>query len=75
MRPTLSGVLRRFRKALHRVFPSDVTGEHLDDDPSGDARASATQVKGQSFGNTGDPVPGAVPPNYVKSYDEGRPRH
>jgi hypothetical protein len=57
------------------MFPSDVTSERLEEDPSGDARASAMQVKGESFGEAGDPVPAVAPPNYVKSYDEGRPRH
>jgi hypothetical protein len=57
------------------MFPSYETSERLEEDPSGDARASATQVKGQGFGEAGDPVPAVAPPNYVQSYDEGRPRH
>ena len=68
-------MLMRLRRAYHRMFPSYVTSERLEEDPSGDARASALQAKGQGLGEAGDPVPALAPPNYVNSYDEGRPRH
>jgi hypothetical protein len=57
------------------MFPPDPSGERLEHDPSGDAKATAMQAKGQGLGEIGDPVPSVAPTNYVKSYDEGRPRH
>jgi hypothetical protein len=57
------------------MFPPAPTSRQVERDPSGDAKATALQSRGQGLGETGDPVPSIAPTDYVKSYDEGRPRH
>jgi len=57
------------------MFPPGPTGERLEQDPAGDAKATAMQSKGQGLGEAGDPVPSIAPTDYVQAYDEGRPRH
>jgi hypothetical protein len=57
------------------MFPTAPTSRRVERDSSGDAKATALQSKGQGFGEGGDPVPSIAPTDYVKSYDEGRPRH
>ena len=37
-----------------------------------DALAAASRERGDAQGGE---WPGSVPPNYIKTYDEGRPRH
>lgn len=40
--------------------------------------ADNVDAMGASMGTKAGPeggLPGAVPPNYIKTYDEGRPRH
>jgi hypothetical protein len=46
-------------------------------EPVEDARvdsAAAAMGRGPKIEQQGE-VPGAVPPGYIKSYDEGRPQH
>lgn len=56
------------------MFPSYKTDGRDDRDPSSDhlGAGAAMGVKEQGFDNS---VPGAAPANYVRDYDEGRPKH
>jgi len=60
----------RLRDLPHRLrlHPRDLTGrseEHVD---------AAAQTREPKLLAEGE-YPGTVPPNYIKTYDEGRPRH
>ena len=62
----------RLRDLPHRLRldPRDLTGrseEHVD-------AAAAAQTREPKLLAEGE-YPGTVPPNYIKTYDEGRPRH
>jgi hypothetical protein len=39
-----------------------------------DALAAAS-TRGEKADGQGGEYPGSVPPNYIRTYDEGRPRH
>jgi hypothetical protein len=65
----LLGRIRRLRlRSLNRGELTDADLQPVENtDAMTAARASSTEIGG---------VEGAmIPPNYVKSYDEGRPRH
>jgi len=62
------GLKERFRRLRER---GDVAVENRPDsnvDADAAKRSSPPDVGG-------DHLPGAVPPGYIKTYDEGRPRH
>ncbi|HEY7148082.1 MAG TPA: hypothetical protein VH420_01430 [Gaiellaceae bacterium] len=63
-------VLRRLR--LRPLQPGDEEGERRGVD-NVDAMA-ATTTRGDKADPQGE-FPGGVPPGYIKSYDEGRPRN
>ena len=61
----LRNLLRRLR-----VGPRDLAGRseaHVDAAVAAQSRAPKLLAEGE--------YPGSVPPNYIKTYDEGRPRH
>ena len=62
-------IKRRFR-SLNRSEHAAEGGQRVE---NADAMAQAGQVLGGSDGAL--PIGGGMPPNYVKSYDEGRPPH
>jgi hypothetical protein len=67
----------RLRKLLGRLRLSSLEPEEYEGGgrrpfDSVDALAAAS-TRGEKA--EGGEVPGSVPPNYVKTYDEGRPRH
>jgi hypothetical protein len=62
----------RFRNLLRRlgVGPRDIAARedaHVDADAAAQSREPKLLAEGE--------YPGSVPPNYIKTYDEGRPRH
>jgi len=62
----------RLRNLLRRLGfgPRDMTGRedaHVDADAAAQSREPKLLAEGE--------YPGSVPPNYIKTYDEGRPRH
>jgi hypothetical protein len=63
--------MTRLRNLLrHLGFgPRDMSGRedaHIDADASAQSREPKLVAEGE--------YPGSVPPNYIKTYDEGRPR-
>ena len=63
--------MTRLRKLLRRLGfgPRDMSGRedaHIDADASAQSRETKLVAEGE--------YPGSVPPNYIKTYDEGRPR-
>jgi hypothetical protein len=61
------GLKERFRRLRER---GDVA---VEDRPGSNVDAGA--AKRSSPPDAGDHLPGTVPPGYIKSYDEGRPKH
>jgi hypothetical protein len=60
----LRNLLRRLR-----LGPRDMAGRedaHVDADAAAQSREPKLLAEGE--------YPGAIPPNYIKTYDEGRPR-
>jgi len=68
----LRRLVRRFR--LHALEPEDYEGGGRWPVDSVDALAAAS-TRGEKSDGQGGEFPGSVPPNYIKTYDEGRPRH
>jgi hypothetical protein len=68
----LRNFLRRLH--LHPLEPEDYAGGGRRPVDSVDALAAASS-RGEKADGEGGEFPGSVPPNYIKTYDEGRPRH
>jgi len=68
--------LRRFlsRLRLSSLEPEDYEGGGHRPFDSVDAVAAASS-RGEKPDAQGGEFPGSVPPNYINTYDEGRPRH
>jgi len=68
--------LRRFssRLRLSSLEPEDYEGGGRRPVDSVEALAAASS-RGEKADAQGGEFPGSVPPNYIKTYDEGRPRH
>jgi hypothetical protein len=68
--------LRRFlsRLRLSSLEPEEYEGGGRRPSDSVDALAAASS-RGEKADAQGGEFPGSVPPNYIKTYDEGRPRH
>jgi hypothetical protein len=64
--------VRRFR--LYPLEPDEYEGGGRRPVDSVDALAAAS-TRGEKADGQGGEFPGSVPPNYIKTYDEGRPRH
>ncbi|HEX6680346.1 MAG TPA: hypothetical protein VF063_06845 [Gaiellaceae bacterium] len=64
--------LRNFIRRLRSVQAGDEQGVRRGADNI-DAEAAATSREKTDF--QGGEFPGSVPPNYIKSYDDGRPPH
>jgi hypothetical protein len=65
----------KIRDLIRRLRPKSLQAEALDgsrDVDNVDAMA-ATTTRGDKADPQGE-FPGSVPPGYIKSYDEGRPR-
>jgi len=62
--------VRRWIGSLNRSDHADEGGQRVE---NYDAAAAATHVVGT--GGDHIPIGGGMPPDYVKSYDEGRPPH
>ena len=63
--------MTRLRNLLRRLGfgPRDMAGRedaHIDADAAAQSREPKLLAEGE--------YPGSVPPNYIKTYDEGRPR-
>jgi hypothetical protein len=70
--------MSRFRKflglfRLHSLEPEEFEGGGRRPVDSVDALAAASS-RGEKADGQGGEFPGSVPPNYIKTYDEGRPR-
>jgi hypothetical protein len=59
---------------LRPLEPEEYEGGGRRPVDSVDALAAAS-TRGEKSDGQGGEFPGSVPPNYMKSYDEGRPRH
>ena len=64
--------MSRLRNLLRRLRlgPRDLAGRseaHVDAAAAAQSREPKLLAEGE--------YPGSVPPNYIKTYDEGRPRH
>jgi hypothetical protein len=68
----LRNLLGRLR--LSSLEPEEYEGGGRRPFDSVDALAAAS-TRGEKLDAQGGELPGSVPPNYVKTYDEGRPRH
>jgi hypothetical protein len=68
----LRNLLRRLR--LSSLEPEEYEGGGRRPVDSVDALAAASS-RGEKAEAQGGEFPGSVPPNYIKTYDEGRPRH
>ena len=68
----LRSLLRRFR--LSPLEPEEYEGGGRRPVDSVDALAAASS-RGEKSDAQGGEFPGSVPPNYIKTYDDGRPRH
>ena len=68
--------LRKFlsRLRLSSLEPEEYEGGGRRAFDSVDALAAASS-RGEKADAQGGEFPGSVPPNYIKTYDEGRPRH
>jgi hypothetical protein len=71
--------MSRLRKFLSRLRLSSLEPEEYEGGgerpfDSVDALAAASS-RGEKADGQGGEFPGSVPPNYIKTYDEGRPRH
>jgi hypothetical protein len=64
--------LRNFIRRLRSVQAGDEQALRRGAD---NVDASAAAIGGQTADGQAGEFPGAVPPNYIKTYDEGRPRH
>jgi hypothetical protein len=62
------GLKERFRRLRER---GDMAVENRPDS-NVDAEAAKTSSPPDA---SGDHLPGTVPPGYIKTYDEGRPKH
>ena len=70
--------MNRLRKVLRRLRLSSLEPEDYEDGTrrpfdSVDALAAAS-TRGEKSDAQGGESPGSVPPNYIKTYDDGRPR-
>jgi hypothetical protein len=68
----LRSFFRRLR--LSPLEPEEYEGGGRRPVDSVDALAAASSRGGKSDAQGGE-FPGSVPPNYIKTYDDGRPRH
>ena len=59
---------------LHSLEPEEFEGGGRRPVDSVDALAAASS-RGEKSEAQGGEFPGSVPPNYIKTYDDGRPRH
>jgi hypothetical protein len=59
---------------LNSLEPEEYEGGGRRPVDSIDALAAAS-TRGEKSDGQGGEFPGSVPPNYIKTYDEGRPRH
>ncbi len=71
--------MSRLRRFLSRLRLSSLEPEEYERGgrrsfDSVDALAAASS-RGEKADAQGGEFPGSVPPNYIKTYDEGRPRH
>ncbi len=66
-------VLKSLRRTYRRMFPRYTTGPRRYRDPSADQLAIGGHQKEQS--DAGIAAGPNAPVGYVKSYDDGRPRH
>jgi hypothetical protein len=62
------------RLQLSSLEPEEYEGGGRRPVDSVDALAAAS-TRGEKADAQGGEFPGSVPPNYIKTYDEGRPRH
>jgi hypothetical protein len=62
------------RLRLSSLEPEEYEGGGRRPVDSIDALAAAS-TRGEKADGQGGEYPGSVPPNYIRTYDEGRPRH